>query len=121
MKDAGIGGVKIQPVYPLALNDESNGRRNPRFLSPEFLDTLKFANEKARELGLRVDLTLGSDWPYGGPQVPSTQAASRLRVERIKGQARQKSAPLPKLAGWESLIAAFQGEREWTTFSLKKT
>jgi hypothetical protein len=114
MKDAGIGGVEIQPVYPLSLDDESKGIKNLRFLSPEFLDALKFANEKARELGLRVDLTLGSGWPYGGPQVPITQAASKLRVERIKVQPQQKNAPLPKLAEWESLIAAFQGERELT-------
>ncbi len=105
MKDAGIGGVEIQPVYPLALDDESNGRKNLRFLSPEFLDALKFANEKARELGMRVDLTIGSGWPYGGSTVPITQAASRLRVERVKIQPQQKSAPLPKLAEWELLLA----------------
>lgn len=105
MKDAGIGGVEIQPVYPLALDDDAKGIKNLRFLSPEFLDALKFANETARNLGLRVDLTLGSGWPFGGPMVPITQAASRLRVERIKLQPQQKSAPLPKLAEWEQLLA----------------
>ncbi len=114
MKEAGVGGVEIQPVYPLALDDDGKGLKNLRFLAPEFLDALKFANEKARELGLRVDLTLGSGWPYGGPQVPITQAASRLRIERIKVQPQQKSATLPKLVEWESLIAAFQGQRELT-------
>lgn len=114
MKDAGIGGVEIQPVYPLSLDDESKGIKNLRFLSPEFLDALKFANEKAHELGLRVDLTLGSGWPYGGPQVPITQAASKLRVERVNVQAQQKTAPLPKLAEWESLLAVFQGQAELT-------
>ncbi len=112
MKDAGIGGVEIQPVYPLALDDESKGIKNLRFLSPEFLDALKFANEKARELGLRVDLTLGSGWPFGGPQVPITQAASRLRVERVKVLPLQKTVTLPKLAEWEQLLAVFQGQRE---------
>ena len=115
MKDAGVGGVEIQPVYPLALDDESTGLKNLRFLSPEFLDALQFANQKARELGLRVDLTVGSGWPYGGPTVPITQAASRLRVERVKFQAQQKSAPLPKLAEWEQLLAIFQGQKELTS------
>ena len=50
------------------------------FLSDEHLDVLRFASEKARELGLRFDLTLGSGWPYGGPSVPVTQAAGKLRV-----------------------------------------
>jgi lysophospholipase L1-like esterase len=110
MKEAGIGGVEIQPVYPLALDDESKGLKNLRFLSPEFLDALKFANDKARELGLRVDLTLGSGWPFGGPMVPATQAASRLRVERVTTE--QARVPLPKLGDGEEFIAAFVGQRE---------
>ncbi|MGH9799885.1 MAG: GDSL-type esterase/lipase family protein, partial [Blastocatellia bacterium] len=105
MKEAGIGGVEIQPVYPLALDDESKGIKNLRFLSPEFLEALQFANTKARELGMRVDLTVGSGWPFGGSTVPITEAASRLRVERLKVQAQQKSAQLPKMAEWENLLA----------------
>lgn len=112
MKEAGIGGVEIQPVYPLALDDESKGLKNLRFLSAEFLDALRFANETARELGLRVDLTLGSGWPFGGPMVPATQAASRLRVERVTTE--QARVPLPKLGDGEEFIAAFVGQRELT-------
>ncbi len=112
MKDAGIGGVEIQPVYPLALDDESKGLKNLRYLSAEFLDALQFANAKARELGLRVDLTVGSGWPYGGPMVPATQAAGRLRVERIMTE--QARVPLPKLGEGEQFIAAFLGQRELT-------
>src|SRR5438128_10486101 len=61
MKEGGIGGFEVQPVYPLELEG------NFRYLSPEFLDDLKFTGQKARELGLRMDLTLGSGWPFGGP------------------------------------------------------
>src|SRR6476646_10353825 len=50
MKEGGIGGFEVQPVYPLALDG------NLRYLSPEFLDGLRFTGEKARELGLRMDL-----------------------------------------------------------------
>lgn len=32
MKAAGIGGVEIQPVYPLTLDDPENGVRNLRFV-----------------------------------------------------------------------------------------
>src|SRR5262249_21178233 len=76
MKDAGLGGFEVQPVYPLALDDPKRGIRNLPFLSPEFLDALRFTAERARELGLRMDLTLGSGWPYGGPQVSIEEAAS---------------------------------------------
>src|SRR5262245_24034383 len=56
MKAGGIGGVEIQPVYPLALDDPATGVRNLRYLSDEFIEALKFAAEKARALGLRLDL-----------------------------------------------------------------
>src|ERR1035437_7505235 len=70
MKEGGIGGFEVQPVYPLALDDSAKGFRNLPYLSPEFLDALKFAGAKAKELGLRMDLTLASGWPYGGPHIP---------------------------------------------------
>ena len=63
MKAAGIGGVEIANLYALALDDPSTGFRNTPFLSPEHLETLRFAVQEARRLGLRVDVTLGSGWP----------------------------------------------------------
>lgn len=83
MRAAGIGGVEIQPVYPLTLDDPSNGIRNLRFLSPEFFEALRFTAARAQKLGLRVDLTLGSGWPFGGPKIPRDLSAQRLRVEPL--------------------------------------
>ena len=85
MKRAGLGGAEIQPVYPLAL-DEPGRVVNTRFLSDEFLGLLRVANDRAAALGLRLDLTLGSGWPFGGPTVGITDAASRLRLERHGGR-----------------------------------
>src|SRR5215467_11390172 len=62
MKEGGIGGFEVQPVYPLALDGVRPGFRNLPYLSDAFLDALRFTSEKARELGLRMDLTLGSGW-----------------------------------------------------------
>ena len=92
MKDGGIGGFEVQPVYPLEIDG------NMRYLSDEFRDALRFTAAKARELGLRYDLTLGSGWPYGGPHIPLALAAPRLRI--VRGDA-------PKLAEGESLVASF--------------
>src|SRR3954447_7554194 len=64
MREGGIGGIEVQPVYPLARDDEKAGIKNLPFLSPEFLDAVGFTAAKADELGLRFDLTLGSGWPY---------------------------------------------------------
>ena len=107
MRDGGIGGVEIQPVYPLTADDVSAGVRNLPFLSNEFNDALGFAANKARELGLRADLTIGSGWPYGGPQVAIDQAAARLRVERVKVPEGSDTARVPALSTGERLIAAF--------------
>src|ERR1017187_6156186 len=83
MKEGGIGGVEVQPVYPLELDNPETGIRNMPYLSDGFLDALRFIGEKTRELGLRFDLTLGSGWPFGGPHIPITQAAGRLRIEHL--------------------------------------
>src|SRR5689334_23988442 len=74
MKEGGIGGFEVQATYPLQLEG------NMRYMSPEFLEALRFTGEKAKELGLRMDLTLGSGWPFGGPHIPVELASGRLRT-----------------------------------------
>jgi hypothetical protein len=119
MKEGGIGGFEVQPVYPLDLDDERKGIRNLRYLSDEFLDAIRFSAAKARELGLRMDLTLGSGWPYGGPHVPISQAASMLRVQRTRVVDGSRRVPVPDLSTGESLIAAFDSstKQELTDFT----
>ena len=41
MKEGGIGGFEVQPVYPLALDDASTGINNYSYLSGEFFDALR--------------------------------------------------------------------------------
>ena len=110
MKAGGIGGFEVQPVYPLALDDEATGVRTLPFLSDEFLDALRFVSDKARELGLRMDLTLGSGWPFGGPGVPIAAASARLRVERREVSPGERAVAVPDLGGGERLIAVFLDE-----------
>ncbi len=107
MRDAGIGGVEVQPVYPLALDDEARGIRTQPFLSDGFLDALRFASERARALGLRLDLTLGSGWPFGDPGVSIADAAGRLRIERAAVAAGARTIVLPSMESGERLIGVF--------------
>ncbi|HEX3683350.1 MAG TPA: glycosyl hydrolase [Bryobacteraceae bacterium] len=109
MKDAGIGGVEIQPVYPLQLDDVRAPARTAPYLSPEFLDALKDAVNTARDLSLRVDITLGSGWPYGGPHTPVAQAAGQLRVEQVNVPEGAHTIALPAMENGETLIGAFIG------------
>ena len=105
MHKAGIGGVELAAEYPLALDDPAKGIVNLRYGSPEYVDMLRFANQHAAELGMRVDLTLGSGWPFGGPNIPIDLAAGRLRVVTVSLPSPETA--LPKLADGESFIAAF--------------
>ena len=109
MKAGGIGGFEVNPVYPLALDGSIPGLRNLPFLSPEFLDMLRFASAKAKELGLRMDLTLGSGWPYGGPMFSAAEGAGALRIQNTAAAAGAASVPLPALGPGENLLAAFMG------------
>jgi hypothetical protein len=112
MKEGGIGGFEVQPVYPVALDDESTSIRNLPYLSDEFIEMLRFTSEKAHELGLRMDLTLGSGWPFGGPQIPISRSAGRLRVERVRVAQDARRVPLPDIGAGEKLIAVFLARLE---------
>lgn len=107
MKEGGIGGVEVQPVYPLLPDDANYGIKNLPYLSDEFLDMLKFTAEKCKELGMRFDLTLGSGWSFGGAKTPITEAAGQLRVERVKIDASTIRVPVPSMIAAEKLLGVF--------------
>jgi len=75
MAAAGIGGAEVALVHPLRPGA-------PHYLSDEVKGHLRHAAESARELGLRLDLTLGSGWSYGGAHIGPEHAARRLRWQR---------------------------------------
>ena len=120
MKEGGIGGFEVQPVYPLALDDPAHGFKNYPYLSDEFLDALKFTGEKAHELGLRMDLTIGSGWPFGGPHVPITQAAGKLRIDVVAVQDKSGRVPMPNISAGEKLLAAFVAPGDAKNFDATK-
>ena len=69
MKAGGIGGFEVQPVYPLALDDAAEASRTLPFSRTISSTPSASRPTRPRELGLRMDLTLGSGWPFGGPTV----------------------------------------------------
>lgn len=107
MKAAGIGGVEIATLYPLALDDPETGLHNLPYLSDEHIEALRFAASEARKLGLRVDITLGSGWPFGGSHISVTQAAGEMRVETVAVPREAKTIPMPNVTAGEQLLAVF--------------
>jgi alpha-L-rhamnosidase len=102
MADAGLGGVEVAYVYPLA-------GATTEFGSDTFLADLRFAAERANQLGLRFDLTLGSGWSFGGPHISTALAARQLNWERR--EIRPRPLELPVVSTWpgDELIAAYVG------------
>ncbi|HWB84290.1 MAG TPA: glycosyl hydrolase [Bryobacteraceae bacterium] len=117
MKAGGFGGAEVQPVYPMALDDPQIGFHNFPYLSDGFINALRFTNQTAHDLGLRIDLTLGSGWPYGGPEIDITKASARLRCDRVTVPQDATSIAMPYLENGEKLIAVFLAKGEGRQFS----
>lgn len=107
MQAAGIGGVEVNAVYPLTLDDPARHWVNLRYNGPGFLRCIRFAAETAKQLGLRFDLTMGSGWPFGGPWIPESLAAGKLHVVRIPVPVQATQVKLPAAPPEEEWIAGF--------------
>lgn len=114
LKRAGVGGVMTCFTYPVALDDPAGGVKNQRFLSPEFLETLRYAAEKAKQVGLEFGVCGGTGWPYGGPTVSVADSAQRIRREIPKLAADGNGWQVPKLRESERVLAVFCGGRNVT-------
>lgn len=120
---AGIGGVEICPIYG-AVGAES---RFVPYLSGAWVSALEHTLKEAARLGMKVDLTTGTGWPFGGSQVDESIASSNLSSYRKVLQSGQKLVErLPK-GRLICLLAESAGQRidlspsvrdgqlEWTT------
>lgn len=76
--DVGLGGVEITPIYGVK-GEEDNFTD---FLSPKWMEMLSYTIHVADSLGLKVDMTLGTGWPYGGSQVTREDAATKIVVQK---------------------------------------
>jgi alpha-L-rhamnosidase len=74
----GLGGVEICPIYGAKGAED----RFLKFLSPAWMDRLAHTTTEAKRLGLGVDMTTGTGWPFGGPQVTPEIASVGLTLVR---------------------------------------
>jgi hypothetical protein len=106
MKADGLGGAELAFVYAEELDDPAKGIKNLDFLSPEMLSAVTYAQAEGRKLGLRIDVTLCSGWPYGGPATPLSQAVTRIVTREVAVPANATTVASPTLGEGESLISA---------------
>lgn len=86
LKDAGIGGVEINPVgFPGGADDL--GIPSIPWLSKEWIDMLKVAFDQASKLDMTCDLIVGSGWPFGGEFLQGDERGQVMvvGVEKLSG------------------------------------
>lgn len=65
MRKAGMGGGTIVPIYGVKGYED----RYIKHLSPTFVEMVSHAAKEAKRLGMWVDMTTGTGWPFGGPMI----------------------------------------------------
>jgi hypothetical protein len=89
---AGIGGVEICPIYGARGYED----RDIDFLSPRWTAMLAHTSRECQRLGLGLDLTTGTGWPFGGPWVTPENASRSLQRIRQDFPAGNITLTLPK-------------------------
>jgi hypothetical protein len=77
LSDAGFGGVEVVPIYG-AIGYE---KEYINYLSPQWIRMLDYTVAKTNALKMGVDISVGTGWPIGGPQVTIEDAATKLIVQ----------------------------------------
>jgi hypothetical protein len=84
MKDAGIGGVEINPIkFPEA---DDLGIPSLPWLSPEWIEMVKVALKGAEERGMICDIIVGSGWPFGAEYLKGDERSQIMVVTSRKVQ-----------------------------------
>lgn len=78
-KKAGIGGVEITSIYGVKGQEE----KSTSYLSPQYMEILKYTAQTAQSLGMGVDVPTGAGWRCGGPQTSIENADSRVLIEKF--------------------------------------
>jgi hypothetical protein len=82
---AGLGGVEVVPIY----GAKGYEQQYIDYLSPQWVRMLNVTIDKASALNMGVNISVGSGWPIGGPQVSLTDAATKLVVQQYTLNATQ--------------------------------
>lgn len=69
----GIGALEITPLYGVQGNDKNN----IDYLSPKWMEMLRFVEEQGKKNNIQIDMNNGTGWPFGGPNVPLEEAACK--------------------------------------------
>lgn len=77
-KEAGMGGVHIIPIYGAKGYED----KYIPYLSTTWMEMLNHVVSEGNRLDLNVDMTTGTGWCFGGPQVTREEACSVLDLPK---------------------------------------
>lgn len=69
----GIGALEITPIYGV----QGNQANNIPYLSDRWMEMLREVQQNGRDLGIEVDMSTGTGWPFGSPWVPLEESACK--------------------------------------------
>ena len=102
---AGFGGVEICPIYGAKGAED----RFIEFLSPKWMGMLAHTTAEGKRLNFGVDMTTGTGWPFGGPNVSADDASAKAMFKTYDVASGTKLATeLPK--GKPRAVVAAAGE-----------
>ena len=74
---AGLGELEITPIYGV----QNNEKNELSFLTPQWMQALEYTQTKGNEVGIRIDMSTGTGWPFGGPETSQHDAATKAIFE----------------------------------------
>ncbi len=83
MKDAGIGGIEINPIE-MPEQADNMVYDEVTWLSKEWIGYLDFTVKKARDFGIITDLIVGTGWPFGGEFLHPEETIQGVSLEIIQ-------------------------------------
>ena len=98
---AGLGGVHIIPIYGAKGFED----KYINYLSPQWMEMMGWAVSEARRLSMGVDMTTGSGWCFGGPQVTDEDANASVVVKTYDLKAGEKLTQKFNKASTQALVA----------------
>jgi hypothetical protein len=106
MSGGGIGTAHIIPIY----GAKGYEQKYVKYLSPQWMSMLAHAVRTANELGMNVDMSTGTGWCFGGPDLPPYARDMRVRWDGRKKRITTsggRSVKRPAPGGEGSMLNAF--------------
>lgn len=104
-KKAGIGGVHIIPIYGV----KGYESQFQPFLGDKWMKSLQYTLAEGKRLGIGVDLSNGSGWPFGGPNVNQEMSAKHwvLKNEQFTSEGTKQKVKRPSPGGQGLVLDPF--------------